>query len=126
LESGGYLDQPSFGALGSRQASEANLAKAPTDHWVPTYCREGATNVQTPKGEFDAAGGVPFLWSFGEEFESKRTRVERTQILMSRGAFHDLAPLLDAARGAPLEKPWGGCLATTSLPWSVGFTVSRD
>jgi AraC-like DNA-binding protein len=90
--------------------AKANLAKAPIDHWVLTYCREGATKVQTPKGEFDAAGGVPFLWSFGEQFESKRTRVERTQILMSRGAFHDLAPLLDAARGAPLEKPWGGLL----------------
>lgn len=90
--------------------AKANLAKAPMDHWVLTYCRQGATKVQTPKGEFDAAGGVPFLWSFGEQFESKRTRVERTQILMSRGAFHDLAPLLDAARGTALEKPWGGLL----------------
>ena len=90
--------------------AKANLAKAPIDHWVLTYCRQGATKVQTPKGEFDAAGGVPFLWSFGEQFESKRTRVDRTQILLSREAFHDLAPLLDAARGAALEKPWGGLL----------------
>jgi AraC-like DNA-binding protein len=90
--------------------AKANLAKAPIDHWVLTYCRQGATQVQTPKGEFDAAGGVPFLWSFGEQFESKRTRVDRTQILISREAFHDLAPLLDGARGAALEKPWGGLL----------------
>ncbi|SDS75596.1 helix-turn-helix domain-containing protein [Bradyrhizobium canariense] len=90
--------------------AKANLAKAPIDHWVLTYCRQGVTKVQTPKGEFDAAGGVPFLWSLGEQFESKRTRVDRTQILLSREAFHDLAPLLDAARGAVLEKPWGGLL----------------
>jgi AraC-like DNA-binding protein len=108
--------------------AKANLAKAPMDHWVLTYCRQGATKVQTPKGEFDAAGGVPFLWSFGEQFESKRTRVERTQIFMSRGAFHDLAPLLDAARGAPLEKPWGGLLGDYIL--AVGrwlpFTKESD
>jgi len=48
-----------------------NIAKASADHWVLTYCRQGATEVHTPKGEFTAAGGVPFLWSLGEEFESK-------------------------------------------------------
>jgi hypothetical protein len=95
--------------------AKANLAKAPIDHWVLTYCRQGATNVQTPKGEFDATEGVPFLWSFGEQFESKRTRVDRTEILLSREAFHDLAPLLDAARGAALEKPWGGLLGDNIL-----------
>lgn len=95
--------------------AKANLAKAPIDHWVLTYCRQGATNVQTPKGEFDATEGVPFLWSCGEQFESKRTRVDRTQILLSREAFHDLAPLLDAARGAALEKPWGGLLGDNIL-----------
>jgi AraC-like DNA-binding protein len=90
--------------------TKANLAKAPIDHWVLTYCRQGVTKVQTPRGEFDAAGGVPFVWSLGEQFESKRTRVDRTQILLSREAFHDLAPLLDAARGTALERPWGGLL----------------
>jgi hypothetical protein len=91
--------------------TKSNLAKAPIDHWVLTYCRQGATRVRTPKGEFEAAGGVPFLWSLGEEFESKRTPVDRIQILMSREAFHDLAPLLDASRGSALEMPWGVCLA---------------
>jgi AraC-like DNA-binding protein len=90
--------------------AKANLAKAPIDHWVLTYCTEGTTKIQTPRGEFEAAGGVPFLWSFGEPFESKRTRVDRIQIMMSRDAFHDLAPLLDMARGAALGTPWGGLL----------------
>ena len=90
--------------------AKANLAQAPMDHWVLTFCKEGATRVQTPRGEFEAEGGVPFLWSFGEPFESKRTRVDRIQILMSRKAFRDLAPLLDAARGKALEMPWRGLL----------------
>jgi len=90
--------------------TKANLAKAPIDHWVLTYCRQGVTTVQTPRGEFEAAGGIPFLWSLGEEFESKRTPVDRIQILMSRDAFHDLAPLLDASRGLALETPLGGLL----------------
>ena len=90
--------------------SRTNLAKAPTDHWVLTYCRQGATAVQTPKGEFNAAGGVPFLWSLGEEFESKRTRVDRIQILMSREALSSLTPLLEASRGSALQTPWGSLL----------------
>jgi len=90
--------------------SRANLAKAPVDHWVLAYCRQGATAVQTPKGEFNAAGGVPFLWSLGEEFESKRTRVDRIQILMSREALCNLTPLLDASRGSALATPWGSLL----------------
>jgi AraC-like DNA-binding protein len=87
-----------------------NIAKAPIDHWVLTYCREGATAVRTPRGEFNAAGGVPFLWSIGEEFESERTRVDRIQILLSRDSFSDLAPLLDASRGSAIETPWGSLL----------------
>ena len=90
--------------------TKANIAKAPIDHWVLTYCRQGATAVRTAQGEFNAAGGVPFLWSLGEEFESKRTCVDRVQILLSRDSFRDLAPLLDASRGSALETPWGGLL----------------
>jgi len=90
--------------------TKANLAKAPIDHWVMTHCRQGATSVQTPKGEFDAASGVPFLWSIGEEFQSQRGHVDRTQIMMSRDAFRDLAPLLDTSRGSALDTPWGGLL----------------
>jgi AraC-like DNA-binding protein len=90
--------------------TKANLANAPIDHWVLTCCQQGATAVQTPRGEFNAAAGVPFLWSLGEKFESKRTRVDRIQILMSREAFHSLAPLLDASRGSALETHWGGLL----------------
>ncbi|MCP4619022.1 MAG: helix-turn-helix domain-containing protein [Bradyrhizobium sp.] len=88
----------------------ANLAKAPIEHWALAYCKRGATKGQTPRGNFEAAGGVPFLWSFGEQFESERTPVDRTQVLMSRDVFRDLAPLLDAAKGTALEPSWGGLL----------------
>jgi len=97
------------------QRAERNLKKSPCDHWALTFCKQGATSVKTPRGEFEAAGGVPFLWSFGEPFESKRTHVDRIQILMSRKAFRDLAPLLDAARGVSLETPWGGLLGDFML-----------
>jgi len=107
--------------------AKANLAKAPIDHWVLSYCTEGSTKVQTPKGEFEAAGGVPFLWSIGEHFESTRTRIDRVQIMLSRDAFHDLAPLLDAARGTALDTPWGGLLGDYILAverWLPSMTES--
>jgi AraC-like DNA-binding protein len=90
--------------------TKSNIAKRPVDHWVFTYCRQGATAVRTRQGEFNAAGGIPFLWSLGEEFESERTYVDRIQILLPRDSFSDLAPLLDASRGSALDTPWGGLL----------------
>lgn len=107
--------------------TKANIARAPIDHWVLTYCRQGATTVRTPRGEFSAAGGVPFLWSFGEEFQSTRTRVDRIQIMMSREAFCDLAPMLDASRGSAIGTAWGGLLGDFIVAvekWLPSMTAS--
>jgi AraC-like DNA-binding protein len=90
--------------------TKANLKKAAGDHWVLTYCRRGDTTVRTSKGEFTAPGGVPFFWSFGDEFESKRTRVDRIQVLLPRERFNNLAAVLDAARGSAFETPLGALL----------------
>jgi len=90
--------------------TKSNLKKAAADHWVLSCCRHGDTTVRTPKGEFTASGGMPFLWSFGEEFESSRTRVDRIQIFIPRESFNSLAPLLDAARGSAFNTPLGGLL----------------
>jgi AraC-like DNA-binding protein len=53
---------------------------------------------------------VPFFWLFGDEFESKRTRVDRIQILLPRERFSNLAPVFDAARGSAFETPLGALL----------------
>jgi len=90
--------------------TRANLKKAAGDHWVLTYCRQGDTTVRTPKGEFTAPGGVPFIWLFGDEFESKRTRVDRIQVLLPRERFNNLAHVLDAARGSAFQTPLGALL----------------
>jgi AraC-like DNA-binding protein len=90
--------------------TKANLKKAAGDHWVLTYCRQGDTTVRTPKGEFTAPEGVPFFWLFGDEFESKRTRVDRIQVLLPRERFNNLTPALDAARGTAFETPLGALL----------------
>jgi AraC-like DNA-binding protein len=90
--------------------TKANVKKAAGDHWVLTYCRQGDTTVRTPKGEFTAPRGVPFFWLFGDEFESKRTRVDRIQVLLPRERFNNLAPVFDAARGSAFETPLGTLL----------------
>jgi AraC-like DNA-binding protein len=90
--------------------TKANPKKAAGDHWVLTYCRQGDTTVRTSKGEFKAPEGVPFFWWFGDEFESKRTRVDRIQVLLPRERFNNLAPVLDAARGTAFETPLGALL----------------
>ena len=90
--------------------SKAHVKKTAGDHWVLTYCRQGDTTVRTPKGEFTVREGVPFFWMFGDEFESKRTRVDRIQILLPRDRFENLAPVLDAASGSACDTPLGTLL----------------
>jgi AraC-like DNA-binding protein len=111
--------------------TKSNLKKAAADHWVLGCCRRGDTSVRTPKGEFTAPGGVPFLWSFGEEFESKRTRVDRIQLLLPRERFNGSAHLLDAARGSAFNTPLGGllrdyiCALGGQLPFLTADDASR-
>jgi AraC-like DNA-binding protein len=50
---------------------------------------------------------APYLWSLGQEFVHERTHVERTQLLLARDAFGDIAPVLDAALGSALNTPLG-------------------
>jgi AraC-like DNA-binding protein len=90
--------------------SKAHVKKTTGDHWVLTYCRQGDTTVKTPRGEFTVREGVPFFWMFGDEFESKRTRVDRIQILLPRERFNNLAPVLDAASGSACDTPLGTLL----------------
>jgi AraC-like DNA-binding protein len=89
---------------------KGNLRREPVDHWVLTYCQRGATAIRTERALLQAPASVPFLWSLGEESETERTHVDRTQIFMTRDAFRDIAPLLDAARASVLDTPLGHLL----------------
>jgi hypothetical protein len=94
---------------------KVNLRRDCIDHWVLTYCRRGATVIRTDKALPEAPSGVSFLWSLGEESESRRTHVDRIQILLTRDAFGDIAHLLDAARGSVLDTPLGHLLGDCIL-----------
>jgi AraC-like DNA-binding protein len=90
--------------------SKSNLRRAPVDHWVLSYCRYGSTGIRTKASDLVVTGGVPYLWSFGEESESKRTDVDRIQILLPRDRHGEMAALLDASCGSALNSPWGHLL----------------
>jgi hypothetical protein len=53
---------------------------------------------------------VPFLCSLGQELLHDRTHIDRVSLLMTRDAFRDIAPLLDAACGSVLDTPLGHLL----------------
>ena len=95
--------------------TKAHVRRDPTDHWVITYAERGAMVVRTGTDSFEVPAGVPYLWSLGEELECERTWVDRVQFFLSRDAFHDIAPLLDAARGSVLDKPLGRLLGDYML-----------
>lgn len=90
---------------------KANIARAPVDHWVLTYCWHGGSKFLTSKAAFEVPMGRPFLWSLGDESAVERPAMDRIQVLLSRDAFQDVTSLFDAARGSVLETPLGSLLA---------------
>lgn len=92
-----------------------HVRRTPVDHWVLSYCQKGETTIQTPRRTLHAPAGIPYLWSLAEPSESVRTDAERLQIFLSRDVFRDIAPVLDAARGAVLDTPLGRLLGDFML-----------
>jgi AraC-like DNA-binding protein len=88
----------------------SHLKRDPIDHWVISYCARGAHSATTAGSWLEVPARVPFLWSLGQEFCHERTHVDRVQFFMTRDAFHDMAPLLDAACGSALDSPLGQLL----------------
>ena len=97
------------------QRTPAHVRRNPVDHWVLTYCQKGETTIQTRRRTLNGRPAVPFLWSLAEPSETVRTDTERLQIFLSRDVFRDIAPVLDAARGAVLDTPLGRLLGDFML-----------
>jgi AraC-like DNA-binding protein len=87
--------------------TRGRLRRDPANHWVIAYCARGAHFTRTTKTSLEVPARVPFLWSLGDEFENERTHVDRVRFFMTREAFRDIAPLLDAACGSTLDTPLG-------------------
>src|SRR5271165_1491195 len=90
--------------------AKGHLRYDPVDHWVISYCARGAHSARTAGSELEVPARVPYLWSLGQEFLHERTHVDRVQFFMTRDAFRDIAPLLDAACGSTLDTPLGHLL----------------
>ena len=87
-----------------------HLRRDAVDHWVISYCARGAHSATTAGTSLEVPSRVPYLWSLGQEFQHERTHVDRVQFFMTRDAFRDIAPVLDAALGSTLDTPLGHLL----------------
>ena len=82
----------------------------PADHWVITHLLRGATSIESSRGSIEIQASQSCVWSLGQVSSSKRSNIERIDLLLSRDTFRDIAPLLDAATGLVLGAPFGGFL----------------
>jgi AraC-like DNA-binding protein len=87
--------------------TRGHLRRDAVDHWVISYCARGAHSATTAGASLEVPSRVPYLWSLGQEFQHQRTHVDRVQLFMTRDAFRDIAPVLDAALGSTLDTPLG-------------------
>jgi AraC-like DNA-binding protein len=91
------------------------IRRNPLDPWVITIGRHTTSSMISGGREFDAPPGVPFVVSLGNELVSRREQDDRLHLYLSRDDFSDIAPVLDAARGAPVDTPMGTLLADYML-----------
>jgi AraC-like DNA-binding protein len=106
LEDGLLLTQTS--APAARTVRSPRLIRhLPVDHWVVTHLRHGTTSIETPRGTIEVQAGQSYVWSLGQVSSSKRSKVDRVDLLLSRDTFRDIAPLLDTVVGSVLDAPLG-------------------
>jgi AraC-like DNA-binding protein len=79
----------------------------PADHWVVTHLLHGTTSIETPRGSIEVQERQSYIWSLGQVSSTKRSKIDRVDLLLSRDTFRDIAPLLDAAIGSVLDAPLG-------------------
>jgi AraC-like DNA-binding protein len=83
------------------------IRHSPADHWVVTHLHRGTTSIETPRGTIEVQEGQSYIWSLGQVSTTKRSKIDRVDLLLSRDTFRDIAPLLDAATGSVLDTPLG-------------------
>jgi AraC-like DNA-binding protein len=91
--------------------TRALIRRNPVDHWCVTVGLRAETRLAIGDATLVAPARSPFVVSLADEMVSERGPDERLQLYLSRDSFPDLAPLLDAARGAVLTGPHGTMLA---------------
>jgi AraC-like DNA-binding protein len=91
------------------------IRRLPVDHWVVSHQLHGMTLMETPRGTFEVCAVQNYIWSLGQTSSSKRSQIDRVDLLLSRDTFRSIAPLLDTATGSVLETALGRFLGDFML-----------
>jgi AraC-like DNA-binding protein len=96
--------------------TRAHIRRNPVDHWVVTSYRRGTTKIDTQDASLEAPLGAPFIVSLAEEVTTQRSNDnDRVALHLSRDRFQAISPMLETARGVPLNTPQGRMLSDYML-----------
>ena len=87
------------------------IRRNPVDHWAINMGLWATTHLTTGGTTLEVPARSAFVVSLADEMVSERGPDERLQLYLARDSFRDLAPVLDAARGAIITGPLGTMLA---------------
>ena len=77
------------------------------DHYPEPSCHYGRQDWRRVTG---TPAGLPFVLSLGDKWASERSQDDRLLFYLPRDSFREIAPALDATRGAVLNTPRGKLL----------------
>lgn len=87
------------------------IRRNPLDPWCITVGRQTTTTIRSGDQVLRVPPTVPFVVSLGQELVSARDEDVRLQLYLSRDAFTDIAPALDASCGSVINGAFGPLLS---------------
>lgn len=111
LWSFGHFALSTVAAPGCRfQRTRSQIRRDSLDLWMIHLPRTGSMRLRTESAEIAVPTGVPHVLSLDQAFGGERTEHEWLCLFVSRDAFPNLAPTIDACRDAPLTNAMGAVL----------------
>ncbi|WP_137124309.1 helix-turn-helix domain-containing protein [Roseomonas sp. HF4] len=88
--------------------SARHIRRDSIDHWIISYVRTGSQTIRAGTSVTATSPRSPHILAMHEPLEGQRETVEWLALFVSRDLFPELAPMIDAATGRPIDGALGG------------------
>jgi AraC-like DNA-binding protein len=106
--------------------SKAQIRRDSLDHWVVSVSRRYAHGPRTRAGAARGRGGVPYILSLDEAFDSRCTNIDWLCLFVPREVFPELGSTIDRCRHLLLDSAMGRLLGSYLISLERQVSIMTD